>query len=222
MTLPSTLQVLGDGTFAECRELREVAFEKGSKLKRIGKRVFRECGSLKSICLPEGLETIELGCFSKSGLEEIAIPSSVATMKELVFSECKALRTVTFKEGNRLRTISEDCFEYSGLEEFTAPPGLREIGGRAFQECARLKRVVLNEGLETLDDCFDSYFDVYYGVFQYCGLEEVTLPSTLREIGAETFCGCDSLRTICVRSGCRADLSRVSKPELAKVCLLPD
>ena len=209
--------MLGDGTFAECKELREVAFEKESKLKRIGKRVFRECGSLKSIGLPEGLETIELGCFSKSGLEEIAIPSSVATMKELVFSECEALKTVTFKEGSMLRKIGEDCFEYSGLEEFTAPPGLREIGGRAFQECARLKRVVLNEGLETLDDCFDSYFDAHYGVFQYCGLEEVTLPSTLREIGAETFCGCDSLRTIYVKSGCQADLSWFDLPSSVRI-----
>ena len=63
VTLPSTLQVLGNGTFSGCESLRKVVFEKGSKLRSIGQYAFDGCCSLKSISLPEGLETIEESAF---------------------------------------------------------------------------------------------------------------------------------------------------------------
>lgn len=56
--LPSTLQVLGNGTFLLCENLQEVVFEEGSRLEIIGECAFASCFSLKSIFLPEGLEAI--------------------------------------------------------------------------------------------------------------------------------------------------------------------
>ena len=49
----------------------------------------------------------------------------------------------------------------------------------------------------------------YYGIFQDSGVEEITLPSTLKEIGRMAFADCNSLRTIYVKSGCQVDLSCV-------------
>ena len=62
---------------------------------------------------------------------------------------------------------------------------------------------MLNEGLETLSD------DCSRGVFENSGLEEITLPSTLKKIDRHMFLGCSSLRTIYVKSGCQADLSEL-------------
>ena len=70
---------------------------------------------------------------------------------------------------------------------------------------------MLNEGLETLgDDCSS-------GVFENSRFEEITLPSTLKKIDRRTFLGCNSLRTIHVRSGCRADLSELDLPSSVEI-----
>lgn len=71
----------------------------------------------------------------------------------------------------------------SGLEEFDAPPGLKEILRWTFYECKNLKKVVLNEGLETLGD----YNCRYNMLFWNSSIEEITLPSTLKEINGCVF-----------------------------------
>lgn len=68
---------------------------------------------------------------------------------------------------------------------------------------------MLNEGLETLKEHYDLTHNCYHGIFQDSRVEEVTLPSTMKEIGQMTLADCSSLRTIYVKSGCQADLSRV-------------
>ena len=65
--------MLGDNAFSDCKELKHVTFANGS-----------------------GLKTIGMYCFFESGLEEIAIPSSVTTIGDHAFSSCKNLRKVTF------------------------------------------------------------------------------------------------------------------------------
>ena len=60
---------------------------------------------------------------------------------------------------------------------------------------------MLNEGLKVLADKDG------FGVFQNTGIEEVTLPSTLRKIGKLTFNRCSSLKTVYVKRGCQANFS---------------
>ena len=76
---------------------------------------------------------------------------------------------------------------------------------------------MLNEGLEALKDGYNAVRRYYYGIFQYCDFEEITLPSTLNEIGAKTLSRCDDLRAIYVKSGCQADLSQLEKPSSAQI-----
>ena len=76
--------------------MREVAFEEGSCLKRIGEYAFWYCESLKSVCLPDGLERIGLGCFGNSNLEEITIPSSVTGLEDETCFRCERLKKIIF------------------------------------------------------------------------------------------------------------------------------
>lgn len=64
---------------------------------------------------------------------------------------------------------------------------------------------MLNEGLEWL--VADCKYHVKNGIFFSSGLEEITLPSTLRDASGCVFDDCP-LRVVWVRSGCTADIRR--------------
>lgn len=65
------------------------------------------------------------------------------------------------------------------------------MGAGALQKCKSLKRAVLNEGLQMLGDS--------RGVaFVESGIEEVTLPSTLKRLEIGTFNNCKNLKGICL------------------------
>ena len=89
------------------------------------------------------------------------------------------------------------------------PASVKCIDARAFYECESLTRVVLTEGsrLERIgNECFRG-----------SGIEEVTLPGTLREIGTGVFYECDNLRMIYVEDGCEASLADAYVPDSASI-----
>ena len=71
---------------------------------------------------------------------------------------------------------------------------------------------MLNEGLAVLgryDSCYDEDSDeACYEVFEWSGLEEIVLPSTLEKIGRRVFLGCGNLKTVCVKEGCALDIGK--------------
>lgn len=71
IALPSTLRVLGDGTFNRCRELNRVAIREDSALKRIGAH-----------------------SFSESGVEKITIPRTTKAVSANAFEKCENLKVV--------------------------------------------------------------------------------------------------------------------------------
>ena len=87
------------------------------------------------------------------------------------------------------------------------PSTLKEIHGGVFTDCKNLRQIVLNEGLEVLkatgrydylevergygkryDEYYESFIDTPYDrTFEGSGLEEIVLPSTLKEIRGDVF-----------------------------------
>ena len=70
--IPKNVSEIQARAFENCRNLKEVIFEKGNKLETVGEEVFRYCKSLAEIRLPEGLKSIGddvfLGCESLKGI----------------------------------------------------------------------------------------------------------------------------------------------------------
>jgi hypothetical protein len=85
--LPSSIEVLDEGCFSNCRSLSSVTFESGSRLSRIEKKAF-----------------------SQTGLIEIILPSSVEVLGEKCFADCRLLSSITFESGSRLREVGKDAF----------------------------------------------------------------------------------------------------------------
>ena len=102
ITIPCTLESIGEECFSFCSSLRVVTFESCSSLKTIGEWAFKE-----------------------TSLSEIAIPSSVEVIGDWCFHGCEYLRVVTFESRSSLKTIGERAFGYTSLSEVAIPSSVR-------------------------------------------------------------------------------------------------
>ena len=140
--------------------------------------------------------------FQDSGLRALRISRHVRTIGERAFSCCCNLRALKFSKNARLEEICEGAFLGTPLREFVAPTSLRVLCAGAFCGGRVLGLAVLNEGLEILGQgTVSEDDDSFQGVFESSGLEEVALPSTLRQIGPCAFRGCDNLRSVVLPEG---------------------
>ena len=151
--LPSTLRVLGDGTFCYCSKLKSVTFAEGSKLEKIGS-----------------------GCFQNSGLEEITLPKALTDVDYCAFDGCRNLRTIYVEDG------CEADLSSLRLQDSTQAGPLPEtmVGNVRVWDLRGRKDIVIPEGVERIGNYW----------FWDSGIENVTVPASVREIGTDAFCYC--------------------------------
>lgn len=79
ITLPDSLEYIGDGAFGYCTVLRDFQFP--SKLNYIGASAFSGCAALSSVAVPEGIDVIYSYTFAEcEGIKTVSIPKSVKTI----------------------------------------------------------------------------------------------------------------------------------------------
>ena len=88
--IPNTVRELEKYAFFNCKKLREVVFEPGSRLETIGEY-----------------------CFSCCGLEDMVIPKSVWEIGSKAFSCCSNLCSLIFEKGSQLVCVGKDAFSYT-------------------------------------------------------------------------------------------------------------
>ena len=91
-----------------------------------GKTLFVMLGGDDICTIPDGVETIKKGTFSKQ-----------VQLKEVVFP-------------HSLKVIEDQAFRDTSIRSIVMPSGLRSIGKEAFLGCRELSSVTFNEGLETI------------------------------------------------------------------------
>lgn len=140
----------------------------------IGLQAFSDLQNLKHLDLPNSVSYIGQNCFAESGLEgEFVMPAGVQIIESATFRNT-LINKLTFAEGSRLDSISDQAiFFMFELEELELPTGLRAIAYAGISSCPWLRKANLPEGLVKMDPM----------VFTGCPIEELTIPSTLVEIG---------------------------------------
>lgn len=181
ITIPQSVTTIGDYAFSTCNTLEKVVLHEG--LKSIGTGAFYQCEVLKEITLPQTIEQIGDSAFSHcSTLSEIEIPSKVQSINPSTFDNCKSLKKVVLNEG--LETIEKYAFYTSAITEIDVPKTVKQIMGGAFFGCNKLKKVILHEGLEVIGS---TNFSNASSVFDSPDLNEIQIPSTVKEFGHEAF-----------------------------------
>lgn len=213
ITLPDSIKKIGNSAFSGCKSLKQINIPSG--VVYLGEYVFNGCSAIEHVDIPSSLQIIRKFSFNDcSSLKDIILPYAVKEIHDSAFYNCCHLKELALPEG--LEYIGNNAFgNCSRIQEITIPSSVIEIAGNPFGGehntviCKSSEYVVYKGGLYTSDkitflSCLsnETTFDVVEGVkvvsngaFYYNRhLQKINLPSSLVEIGDNTFWGCDFVK----------------------------
>lgn len=175
VSLPSTLQMIGERGFYQCSELETVLFPEG--LQEIGKEAFLGCHALASIDIPESVTALgESAFYECRSAASIHVPGSIKEIVKFAFAYCEAAETVEIGEG--VETIGDTAFQSCGVRILTLPGSVKTIGERAFGNSKKLYSITIP----------DSVTQIGPYAFTWCNsLFEITIGTGVTTIGEKAF-----------------------------------
>lgn len=116
-------------------------------------------------------------------------------------------------DGVTITKIADEAFKNTNVKNVVIPSSVTTIGSWVFQDCGSLKSVVLPNSITSMG----------YAVFMHSSIEDVNIPTGIREIMSDSFRDCSKLANITIPDniesigsnafrGCIA-LKRVTIPE---------
>lgn len=180
-------------------DLTSYEFPEG--ITEIGDFAFARSG-LQSIVIPEGVTKIGYGAFYHcDNLQSVQIPSSVTEIDDYAFTK------TPFLENNHSATypfvVAGDgiLIGYSGSDSIVnIPGGVKQISDGVFRDHMGITAVNLPDTVETIgEDAFKGCHNlttvnggknmksIGAGAFQGCALSNVTIPSSVEEIGIAAY-----------------------------------
>lgn len=155
-----------DALFQNQTSLTEVTIP--SSIQTIGQNVFQGCTSLSTVHFEEGLVTIDKFAFNNTAIVDLIIPSSVTTINGDAFSEIQTLKTLQFGEV----TYQEDNNNgEEKITNVTSTSKLKTLGYTVFRNSVLTSDGVFNivfpETLEQITQTFSGFaptqnFNVYF------------------------------------------------------------
>ena len=198
ISFPSNLTQFGDYTFTES-SLQSVNFSKNSIISEIPQFCFYLCDDLQSIVLPDSITLVRTQAFGMcTSLQSIAFGSGLNSIDSYAFSSCTKLDSIIFSEQTQLETISTAAFsQCSSLTSFTIPDSVTKIDASVFQQCTNLIEIKAstNSNFSTSDGILYSKNSEIL-ILCPCGKETATISSHIKNIGDNSFYGCQKLKTL--------------------------
>ena len=135
LTLPNSLESIGDGAFRGCSGLTELTLP--NSVKSIGDIAFRGC----------------------SGLTELTLPNSVKIIGDGAFAYCSGLGKITVESGNSRYDSRDNCNSIietetntliAGCKNSIIPNSITSIGNSAFYYCSELTELILPDSVTSI------------------------------------------------------------------------
>jgi len=172
VSIPSSMVVISNKTFAYCRQLKEVKIDlQNSKLQGVGTEAFYDCGSLTAINLP----------------------NSVSVIGTRAYENCTKVTSLHFPNNSEV-IMGDEAFAYlESLKELVIPDNVQQIGYQGMSDyflgCYSLEKVVIGKGVKV----------IYPAAFRDCRnlCEFITYEDgSLEAIGAQVFDGCSKITSM--------------------------
>jgi len=188
LTLPDSVQIVGDSAFAGCTGLTGT-LTLGNGLQTIGFNAFYDCPFSGDLVIPDSVTMIGIQAFycRPYFLPEtqgtLTLGKNLRTIGESAFCESRYTGSLTIPDS--VVEIGErafyKCENLNGT--LTLGRSLRTIGKEAFSGCAFTGSLTIPEGIAEIAD--GTFSSLYQSSGMFTG--KLTLPSTLKTIGASAF-----------------------------------
>lgn len=188
LTLPDSVQIVGNHAFSECTGLTGT-LTLGSSLQTIGAGAFYDCSFSGNLVIPDSVTSIgRYAFYSRPYLHPetqgtLTLGRNLRTIGESAFCESTYTGSLTIPDS--VVEIGErafyQCENLNGT--LTLGKNLRTIGKEAFSGCAFTGSLTIPEGITEIAD--GTFSSLYQSSGMFTG--KLTLPSTLKTIGAEAF-----------------------------------
>lgn len=218
VSLPNSLNVIGEGSFWGCPGLTSVTIP--TSVTYIGGSAFFQCGNLQTVnynaqnCTYMGGSTVFSGCTSFTTLN---IGNSVISIPANAFYGCSHLVNVPIP--NSVTTIHDHAFyNCSGLLSITIGSAVSLIGNEAFGGCSSLTTINYNATNCTNGNGEESPFPwlssalttlnigsgvqiIPMSLFKSCShINTVSIPNSVHSIKQNAFFGCSGIASLSIGS----------------------
>ena len=179
VTLPASLEILSDSTFASCASLKEATFT--GNITSFGSSVFSST-ALEKVVLSDKMETLGSSTFN-----------NLKTLKIVTYDSYTVKDATKFNDGYEnalppsLTSLPSSLFSGCTSLKSMDLSNVKTVAGSLFKGCSALESVVLSTDLEVLGDY----------MFQNCtSLSSIEIPSSVTSLGKYAFDGCTKLTSI--------------------------
>lgn len=177
---------------------------------RILKNIDPKRFTCEEYTIPEGVEVMEHNAFyGQTNLRRIHLPSTLREMGDNAFIRC-SIESIEFPEG--ITEIPESaCKVCRELKVVRLPSTIRKIGMEAFKGCEKLEEINLPDGIQYMeDDVFSNCRSLKHitlpkqlrwidsELFNSSGIESITIPNSVTQIGYWAFWGCENLKSLTI------------------------
>ncbi len=184
VTLPDSLEEIGDNAFYGHTKLKQVNVGKG--LKAFNPSAFPSA-ALNSVTIDAenpNLVNENNIVYSKDKTVlyyatenvggDVILPDSLTTIGDYAFTRHSSVTSL--KMGSNVTSIGEGAFYYTPITTLEIPGSVKTIGDDAFYS-ADIENLTLNEGLEVIG----------VGAFTYCNLSTLVIPNSVTTISEGAF-----------------------------------
>lgn len=187
ITLPETINIIGDKAFNNCDVLFSISLP--NSVKKIGDYAFWNSG-ITRIVLGNKVTKIGESAFANTNLKKIVIPNSVTLLGKGIFSDCKKL--VEVKIGNGVKTMPQFAFsKCEELETVEFGENIQKISAGVFNDCGTISEINLPQNLK----------DIEYGAIMKCPmLVTLRIPEGVAELKDGIVSNCENFEMLIITS----------------------
>ena len=226
ISLPSTLEEIAEGGFADCSQLTQITLP--DSLKKIGRFAFQGCDNIKEITIPKSVREIGQDAFRLSGIEKLVIKDMAAwcgvkksggfiNSNTKVFLNEEEIKDLVVPDG--VTIIEPNTFNgFKSIETVYIPESVDSIGDNAFLGCSNITKVTAHDIASWCGIRFGNTMIIQNGTVYflsnpvcmsrnlYIGNEQVTeliIPEGVEEIGYSAFERCLGITKVSLPSTLR-------------------
>jgi hypothetical protein len=197
----------------------------GSEITVIGNSLFNNSKLTNVTFSPNSkLITIGIQAFRNTRITSFVIPSSVTSILQSAFGDCKLLTNITFGENSQLNMIDYAAFSNSSLTNITLPKLVTGTGNSAFSYCTKLTSVSFESDsiCNSIDDYSFSFSPLltpiifpntvtYLGIgaFNSCNFSIINIPASIITAGYNIFTDNNNVKEIVINSSLFIDVSKL-------------